>query len=551
MTPDPGGVAVAASCHFPDEDVVRRYIGAGLWRRRSFVDDFLAQVARTPEKTAIVSRRSDGGQDRELVYGQLGELVDRTAAGLMQMGVERGDVVALQLPNGWEAALLCLATLRAGAIPNPLPPLLRRRELEYMLDHAQAKVFAVPSRFRRFDHAGLARELQSDLACLEHVIVTDESIPLGPADNELDDRLPKPDDVVLLLYTSGTTGVPKGALHSHDTIWSAGRALPEAVGLSHDDVGFMASTIGHLTGFYWGMLLPLSMGQTVVYQDAWDPDAALDLFAEHGVTWTLSATPFAQDLVKAQRARARNVDGFKTFVCGGAPIPPSVAHEVKDALDCELVALWGMTEVGICTIHRPGAPIDTLAASDGFIVDHMDVRIADESLEPVEPGTQGRLQVRGPSICLGYLGRNDLYDDAITPDGWFETGDLGRRVPDGGIRITGRSKDIILRGGENLPVAEIESMVYLHPNVAEVAVVAYPDERLGERACAVVVTEGGSLTLEDLTTFLEGKQAAKQYWPERLELVTDMPRTPAGKIQKFKLREWVAAPTTPVKESSP
>jgi cyclohexanecarboxylate-CoA ligase len=213
---------------------------------------------------------------------------------------------------------------------------------------------------------------------------------------------------------------------------------------------------------------------------------------------------------------------------------------MREALGVDLISLWGMTEVGICTIHHLGAPPETLAASDGLPVPYMDLRIVNDLLEPVPDGEEGRLQARGPSIILGYRGQPELTVAAETKDGWFETGDLGKRIADGGIRITGRSKDIIVRGGQNVPVVEIENLLLTHGKVGEVAVVGYPDDRLGERACAFVVPEGEPPSLDELTGHLRAAGMTRQFWPERLEIVGSLPRTPAGKVQKFVLRQDLA-----------
>jgi cyclohexanecarboxylate-CoA ligase len=357
---------------------------------------------------------------------------------------------------------------------------------------------------------------------------------------ELDRLRPGADDPAFLMFTSGTTGTPKAALHTHNTAWSAGRPLPEAIGLTADDTCFMASTVGHLTGFFWGTYMPLAMGQKVVYQDVWDPQQLIDIIDTENITWTLSATPFAMDMVAAQKTAQRALSSLRAFVCGGAPIPPQAAIAMQTHLGVDLVSLWGMTEIGICSIHRLGSPLEILASSDGLPVEHMELRIVDEELRPVPDGQEGRLQARGPSIIVGYCDQPQLTRDAETPDGWFETGDLGLRTPDGGIRITGRSKDIIVRGGQNVPVVEVENILAQHGQIRDVAIVAYPDDRLGERGCAVVVPDGTAPTLEDLKKFLEQAGLARQFWPERLDIVDAMPRTPSGKIKKYMLRQTVA-----------
>jgi cyclohexanecarboxylate-CoA ligase len=282
------------------------------------------------------------------------------------------------------------------------------------------------------------------------------------------------------------------------------------------------------------------MGQKVVYQDVWDTQQLIDIIDFENITWTLSATPFAMDMVAAQKLAPRALSSLRVFVCGGAPIPPHAAIAMQEHLGVDLVSLWGMTEIGICSIHRLGAPLEVLSASDGMPVGHMELRIVGEDLQPLPDGQEGRLQARGPSIIVGYRDQPELTRNAETPDGWFETGDLGLRTPEGGIRITGRSKDIIVRGGQNVPVVEVENLLARHDRIREAAVVAYPDERLGERGCAVIVPDGEAPALDELRDYLEKAGMARQFWPERLEIIATMPRTPSGKIKKYVLRQMMA-----------
>ncbi|MEQ9661826.1 MAG: AMP-binding protein [Parasphingopyxis sp.] len=530
-----------------------RYRREEWWRDVTHLDDFLEQVERVPDKTAIVSWCKDG--DTQIIsYSELGAKVEAMASALLALGVARGDIVSMQLPNGWQFPVLAFAVMRVGAIPNPIPPIYRAHEVEFMLRHAGSSVFAVPEEFRGFSHLGLAKDMLDKIDGLEHIIVIggqsddgrihdfDRMIDsaLAPDPDELESRRPGADDPAVLLFTSGTTGTPKAAIHTHNTIWSAGRPIPDALALTDSDVAFMASTIGHLTGFYWGTVLPLSMGQKLVYQDVWDPFAMLELIESEGISWTLSATPFAMDLVEAVRRRPSSLGSFRAFVCGGATIPPKVALEVQSELGVGLISLWGCTEMGICTIHRVGAPIEILADSDGFEVDRMELRVVDEDGTPVDDQDEGRLQVRGPSIFAGYFRQPELTEELRTPDGWFDTGDLGRRSKTGGIRISGRSKDIIIRGGQNIPVVEIENELARIPAVRDVAVVAVPDARMGEKGCAVLVTDGADITLEAVREHLAESGMAKQFWPEFVHVINEMPRTPAGKIKKYALREQLA-----------
>jgi cyclohexanecarboxylate-CoA ligase len=534
-----------------------RYRSAGWWRDVTTLDEFLMAARSHPHKAAVVAYSVGSPVPSTVTYGQLSAMVDRIACTLLDLGIERGDVVTIQLPNIWQFPAIVLGAMRAGAIPNPVPPIYRQHELGFMLNHARSKLYVIQSEFRGFSHDEMAANLAVESPHLRHVVSIgssthgaldfDETFLTVPRELEpgarerLEALRPAPDDPAFLMFTSGTTGQPKAALHSFNTSWSAGRGISEAIEAGPDDVCFMASTVGHLTGFFWGTLVPLSLGQKTVYQDVWDVQTLLGIADYEGITWTVSATPFVMDMVEAQKVKPRSLATWRAFVCGGAPIPPTAAVAAKEHLGIELISLWGMTEVGVIVIHHVGTPVETLAASDGMPVDFMELRIVDADLQLVCDGVEGRLQVRGPSIILGYYDQPEHTTAAQTQDGWFETGDLGKRTPDGGLRITGRSKDIIVRGGQNVPVVEIENALAPHSGVEELVIVAYPDTRLGERGCAVVVPRPDATpTLEDIKVHLADAGVAKQFWPERLEVVDAMPRTPAGKIQKYILRQWVA-----------
>jgi cyclohexanecarboxylate-CoA ligase len=536
-----------------------RYYEQGYWREPTILDDFRSRAAEHPHKAAIVTYRGGGAMPVTVTYGQLASAVDRIADGLLELGVGRGDVVSVQLPNGWEFAAVALATMQVGAIVNPLVAIFRRRELEFMLRRAGSVVLFVPDEFRGFSHSTLAAELRAELPGLRHAVVVGQqdrgSLPpdvLGfddhflrreqPVASRWADVVPRgADEIVSLMYTSGTTGEPKGTLHTTNTLRSAGNPLFNVVPLDSDDVCFMASTLGHLTGFLWGMLQPLTRGMKIVFQDVWDPAAFVRLVAREGITWTLSATPFAVDAVNAQVAAPQDLGSFRFFLCAGAPIPSSLPARATEVLGARLVSLWGTSECGICSIQSPDDPLNEISTNDGRPTPVMDVRIVGENGRAVPDGEPGRLLSRGASLFVGYIGRPDLFASVVDADGWFDTGDLGYRTPSGGLRICGRSKDIIVRGGENVPVVEVENVLFTHPNVRDVAVVGYPDERLGERACAIVVPDGPPPALSDLTTFLAERGMAKQYWPERLELRTELPRTPSGKVQKYKIRDELEA----------
>jgi cyclohexanecarboxylate-CoA ligase len=519
---------------------------AGFWRDRLLTDYLDAVIAARPDAVAIVGRNSMTGERTVLTYAEFGQRVERLALGLAALGVERGDVVSFQLPNWWQFTALHLACLRIGAASNPVMPIFRERELGFMLGLAESKVFIVPRQFRGFDHAGMARQLRTTLPHLRHLLVVggsgeedfDRLLETRPgvdpqalfAERRLDGNA-----VVQLLYTSGTTGEPKGVMHTSNTLFSNVNAYIERIGLTADDVVIMSSPMAHQTGFMYGLMTPIMLGVKTVLQDIWQPEEAANLIEAEGVTFTMASTPFLSDLTDVAVRRPEAMRSLRLFAAGGAPIPRILSRRAAEALGARILSLWGMTENGAATVTGPDDPPEKAFEADGRALPGVEVRVVDAQDQPLPPNEEGRLQIRAASNFVGYLRRPQWY--AMDADGWFETGDLARMDEDGFIRITGRAKDIIIRGGENIPVVEIEELIYRHPAVMEAAVVAMPDPRLGERACAfVVLRPDQSLTLGELNDFLLGKKMSRQYLPERLEIVGQMPKTPSGKIQKFVLR---------------
>jgi cyclohexanecarboxylate-CoA ligase len=522
----------------------------GLWPDRLPIDHLDDAVRAAPDRTAFVGWNSALSREVRLTYAELADRVDKVAAGLLGRGVGKGDVVAFQLPNWWEFIALFFACSRIGAVANPLMPIFRQRELRFMLGFAEAKVAVVPAQWRGFDHLAMLREIRSDLPKLAHVFAVgstgDHSFeaaflnrpPLPLADKQkLAALKPGPNDVVELIYTSGTSGEPKAVMHTANTVLAPARCFIADIPVEPSDVVFMGSPYAHQTGFLYGMLMPTILGTRTVALDLWSPAEAARLIEREGATWSMGSTPFLSDMVNLPaEPRARVARTLRTWVCAGAPIPRVLVQRAKAEMDLDVLSCWGMTENAGVTITRKSDPQDKVFSTDGRALPGDEVRVVDERQEPVPPDTVGHLQARGITQFVGYLRKPEL--NATDAEGWFDTGDLARMDRDGYIRIVGRTKDVIIRGGENIPVAEVENLIYRHPKVAECAVVAMPDQRLGERACVFVTTKGSDpMELGELIRFLAEQGMAKQYWPERLELVADMPRTPSGKIQKFKLRE--------------
>jgi cyclohexanecarboxylate-CoA ligase len=539
---------------------IRRQRAVGLWPERLITDYLDEAAAWTPDRPAVVDPSGPGGgvegsggpeTARVLTYRELREAVDRVATALCRLGVRPGEPVAFQLPNWWEFTVLQLALVRCGAVSCPLMPIYRERELSFMLRQSGCRLLVVPARFRGHDYVAMVRGLRPELPALERVLVArgDPSDPDAferlldtPADpGLLGARRPSPDDIVQLLYTSGTSGQPKGVLHTHNTLLAALQAHMRHFRLTDRDTVFIPSPAGHQTGFLYGVWLAVALGATAVFQDVWDAGKALALMDRWRVAFVQAATPFLNDLAEAALARGRPPAGLRIFVATGAPVPRVLARMARGALRCEVMGGWGTTESGLVAGGAPGDPPDRLWQTDGRVLYPMEMRVVDAADRDLPPGQEGRFLVRTPAMFVGYLGHEDWYLRAFVGDRWFDTGDLATIDADGYMRITGRAKDVINRGGEKVPVAEVEELLYAHPAVAEVAVVAMPDPRLGERACAcVVLRPGHTLTLEDIRAHLQQARMAKQYWPERLEILERMPRTPSGKIQKYLLREYVA-----------
>jgi cyclohexanecarboxylate-CoA ligase len=533
------------------------YRRRGWWRDETFLDDLRRHTRDHPGKTAVVARRvTDRGDARTFDYAELSRLTDRCASALVELGVGPGDTVAVQLTNGWELTVLALGCLRAGARICPMLPVYRRRELETMLGLTEARVFITLAEHDGDALGELGMKLAATLPSLAHVAVADGPGPKGALDlhehffdtpwershaGDLDARELSPDEPYLTLFTSGTTGEPKGVQHSQNTLYAAIRGEAEVFGLDDSHVISMVASYTHYTGFVRGMLMPVSLGGTMVFQDSHDGPAMLDLLARYGVTFLYAPPHYLRLLLDAQHAEPRDLPALRWLVSGSAPIPPRYVEEVGDAFGVRLFSLWGMSENGAVTISRPDDPEDWAAHSDGSPISDMEYRI---DPIPDQPDGAGLLWVRGPTQCLGYYRREELYAAQLDDDGWFNTGDLARHDGRGGIRITGREKDTVFRNGFFVPVTVLEELISRHPAVREATVIGLPvGEGADQMICAIVVPSGSAaepITLDEVRRLLREAGMTELYWPERLEIVGQLPKTPTGKVRKVELKERFA-----------
>ncbi|MFN8680621.1 cyclohexanecarboxylate-CoA ligase [Paracoccus sp. P2] len=526
----------------------------GLWPGKTLLDYFEDCLREKPQAVALTSIVTATGDRRDLTWTELDALSWRVAAGLRRLGLGRDDVLACQLSNSWELVALYIGCRKLGVVFNPVMPIFREHELLFMLKHGEAKAFVVPKLFRGFDHETMAESMRPDLPDLRHVIVAG-----GDGPNSFDALLLDPalevgadlravsardrgdaNDVCQLIYTSGTTGEPKGVMHTANTMYSNLVAYADRLHLGADDTVLMFSPMAHQTGFMYGFLMPVMLCARMILMDSWDKDLAARLIQDEWVSFTMASTPFLMDLTSAVEEGATDPSSLRIFLCAGTAIPGPLVERAQRILDAKVISAWGMTENGAVTVVAPEDPDERSVQTDGFALPGMELQIRDPDGMPLGPGQEGELFVRGCSNFAGYLKRPQW--NATDAEGWFDTGDIARMDEQGYIRICGRSKDVIIRGAENIPVVEVEALLYKHPAVQQVAIVAYPDERLGERACAFIVPKPGqSIDLPAMVNFLSGLHLAKQYFPERLEIRDRLPSTASGKIQKFALRNELRA----------
>ncbi|OUE37037.1 cyclohexanecarboxylate-CoA ligase [Billgrantia desiderata SP1] len=526
----------------------------GAWNDKIIADYLDEAVTSAGEKAAIITYRMADGSRVELSYRELNEKVTRIAVGLVELGVRKGDIVSCQLPNWWQMTALHLACVRIGAVLNPLMPIFREHELEFMLGMAESKVLVVPQTFRKFDHGAMAHELKRSLPKLAHILVIGsegedsfERVLLERAwETEIDtaalfrERRPSGDDVVQILYTSGTTGKPKGVMHTSNTLLSNIRPMAERLSLGEADTIFMPSPLAHQLGFLYGLLLPIYLKSTAVLQDTWLPEEAVAIIRAERASLMLGATPFLADIAEQAIEHGPDLQSLTLFLSAGAPIPSPLVEKAARNLPTRIISAWGMTENGAVTTTLPEDDPKRAVHTDGAPLPYIELKVTDMEGNPLPPGQEGSLYMRGASLFVGYFKQPELY--GVDDEGWFPTGDLARLDEQGYVRITGRSKDVVIRGGENIPIVDIENALYQHPAIQAVALVGKPDERLGERLCAYVALKEGhqSLTLEEVCAFLNERKVTRQYQPEFLVVLDELPRTPSGKIQKFKLREQAA-----------
>lgn len=523
-----------------DQARIDAHVAEGTWHNVVMSDVVRSLADRSDTPLAAI----DG--DHQITYGEIWSDAVRLAGVLTAKGLERGDVVSFQLPNWHEVMVINVAACMAGFICNPIVPIYRDSEVEFILQDSGAKVLFIPDSFRSINYIEMVERIRPRLPNLADVILVRsshgeyESIDalIAGQHDRVEFEAPSPNDAKLLMYTSGTTGNPKGVVHTHNTLWSETIAVRDFWGVSASDRIFMASPVTHITGYIYGLELAAAGGIPTVFMDKWHADQAVKIIKQHGATFTVGATPFLVELARSAKAQNEPLATMRLFACGGAPVAPELIIEAMQVLkNCRAARVYGSTEAptvspGILPTDDPSRGANT----DGRIV-NCEVRIVDGSGKVVGVGEEGEICVRGPEVMIGYANPTANVE-AFDSDGFFRTGDLGAVDGEGFLTITGRKKDLIIRGGENISPKEIEDCLMTHPDIMEASVVAAPHARLGEAVMAYIIAEGERhLGLAEIAEHLDTLGLARQKFPEIIEYVQDLPRTASGKVKKNILRD--------------
>ncbi|EHK7598112.1 medium-chain fatty-acid--CoA ligase [Escherichia coli] len=519
------------------------YRQQGLWGDASLADYWQQTARAMPDKIAVVDNHGASYN-----YSALDHAASCLANWMLAKGIESGDRIAFQLPGWCEFTVIYLACLKIGAVSVPLLPSWREAELVWVLNKCQAKMFFAPTLFKQTRPVDLILPLQNQLPQLQQIVGVDK---LAPATSSLSlsqiiaDNTPLTtaitthgDELAAVLFTSGTEGLPKGVMLTHNNILASERAYCARLNLTWQDVFMMPAPLGHATGFLHGVTAPFLIGARSVLLDIFTPDACLALLEQQRCTCMLGATPFVYDLLNVLEKQPADLSALRFFLCGGTTIPKKVARECQQ-LGIKLLSVYGSTESSPHAVVNLDDPLSRFMHTDGYAAAGVEIKVVDDARKTLPPGCEGEEASRGPNVFMGYFDEPELTARALDEEGWYYSGDLCRMDEAGYIKITGRKKDIIVRGGENINSREVEDILLQHPKIHDACVVAMPDERLGERSCAYVVLKAPhhSLSLEEVVAFFSRKRVAKYKYPEHIVVIEKLPRTASGKIQKFLLRK--------------
>ncbi len=530
-----------------DDSLKRRYYQKGYWTQATLLDIWNEQVKLHPESPYAVDERHGS-----LSYAHIDELAGALAAHLVEKGVEEGDVVTFQLPVWAEFAITVVACLKIGVVMHPVSTSFNTRDLDFIMKQVKSAAFICPTRTRKGDYEQQALTIQATIPSLKTTVLVERGekpVTRFPSYEQILAKRQGPnpvfapkattsDDVALILSTSGTTGLPKAVLLTHNNLIFSERALTGELGLTQDDVMFMPAPLNHATGFNHGLIAPMITGGSVVLQEKFDARKALELIKRKGVTWSMGSTPFIFDMLNHLEQTGERLENLRFYLCGGAPVPGSMVKRAS-TYGITLCEVYGSTESCPHVYVPPKHALSWNGAFSGQPFRGIEVKVVDANRCEVAPGEIGEEASRGPHLFVGYLNDPEASSQAMDSEGWFYSGDLCLADDQGRIRIQGRMKEIIVRGGKNISAVEVDNLVAGYPGIGDHATIGYPDERLGERICLVVTCDKPP-TVDEMASYLCSKNVHKRLWPERIERVDAIPRTESGKVRRSELSRMVA-----------
>ncbi len=531
-----------------NEEQKQLYYERGWWRDETIADVWAKQAACHKDKTFVTD-----DQGTSLTYKRIDEVSNAVAAWLVSVGIRPGDVVTFQLPTWAEFCPVFIGVAKVGAVMHPVARNYSECDLAYIMNKVGTRAFICPTYHHTTDHERQALACAADVETLaeDRILFVRKAGPeptcgaptlegLAAGNIPAFEALPaNADDVAVILSTSGTTGKPKQALLTHNNILFSERAFVGGLPVDADDVMFMPSPLNHATGFFHGIISPLLLGASTVLQQDFKADAAIDLINKHGCTWSMGATPFIYDMLGSMESNATSIPSLALYLSGGAPLPGTLVSCAR-AHGITLCECYGSTESCPHIYVPPKMCAEWNGAWSGTTLEGIEIRIVDEKRQPVAPGVQGEEASRGPNVFVGYLNDPEQTDAVLDDEGWFYSGDLATIDEEGRVRINGRKKEIVVRGGENISTREVDEAVSAWDGIVDQATIGAPDDRMGERICLFAVANKAlpeAPALSNLLDFLKAQGVSKRLWPERLELVDEIPRTATGKVQRFKLSE--------------
>jgi cyclohexanecarboxylate-CoA ligase len=525
---------ISAKPHPAPPEVQAHWREVGAWTDETLVDRLLTS-SLLPEQTVLVDH------DVRLTRADVHRESSRIASALRARGIGSGDVVCWQLPNWWEAVVLCWGIWRVGAIASPITPNLREREVGFVLQQSEPKLVVIPDEFRGTRYADLFGRAGYDgdiirvrgAGTFRTELLAGKPAIVGAPGTTVDDP-------AVILWTSGTTSEPKGVVHTHQSLRVEADSIAAAHAMQAGESLLLPMPVTHVAGLTYGILLPVTSAVNAVLMDTWEPGAGLQLLERERIAVMISTPVFMRSMIDHPEFAEADTSSLRLFSLGGAGVAPSMVVEGASAFGgaagCWCKRTYGSTEYPTLSTGRLGDDLEHDATTDGVLIGPAEVRIVDVGTDAdASAGAPGELLVRGPEMFYGYLD-NELDAPAFTTGGWFHTGDLA--TFDGEyLTIVDRLKDVIIRGGENVSAAEVESLLASHPGVVEAACVATPDPLMGERVCVYVIARDGfAVTLDDLRAHALDAGLARFKLPERLELRDELPRTASGKVTKAPLR---------------